>query len=367
MKKYFIQIAIIAFLTLISSALLVYLLLINNKGLRKPQNTTEKNILSATNIQKIPAPRPSKTPEPISLSATMIAFGDIMLGRNVENQMNKNGVQYSFEKIQDIIKGKDIVFANLEGPIQKNHIPTPTGSVKFSFNEKTVELLKKNNFNILSLANNHTYDYGEEVFFDMRKSLAEANIDAVGHPKDISKEYVVKKKIKGYDFTFIAFNQVLTPFDEKKALELIKEFEQDNAYTIVSIHWAEEYKLVSNAWQKKFAHEMIDNGADIILGHHPHVVEEIEKYKEKIIFYSLGNFIFDQYFSQDTQEGLAINIMFSKDKTAFTLLPFTIYKSQPQLMTDEVKVQWLEKLAKRSEKGLYQEIIAGALNIPNTK
>ena len=100
-----------------------------------------------------------------------------------------------------------------------------------------------------------------------------------------------------------------------------------------------------------------------MIGHHPHVVQNIEKYKEKIIFYSLGNFIFDQYFSKETQQGLAIGLEIYPGELVFNLFPLQIDRSQPALMAHDSSNEFLMQLAKRSDKQLVEEIERGIIKI----
>jgi poly-gamma-glutamate synthesis protein (capsule biosynthesis protein) len=132
----------------------------------------------------------------------------------------------------------------------------------------------------------------------------------------------------------------------------------------VAIHWGEEYRDVSNKRQQTLGRALIDAGADVIIGHHPHVVEEIELYRGKPIFYSLGNFIFDQYFSKETQEGLAVKISVGDKKAAYELIPVDLHKSQPKRMSSDAEEKWLEELSLRSAKELRSDIIQGGFSLP---
>lgn len=294
---------------------------------------------------------------------TLLAFGDVMLGRNVENTIKKHGDDHTFKNIRQLLRGNDLVLANLEGPFQKNHIQTPSGSTRFSFNPSYAKILFKNNFSALSLANNHTLDYGEKAYFETRDILGKLHIETFGNPGNLPERYVLEKTIRGKKFIFIGLNSVLAPIDEKTALELIQKKSDKNSITIVSIHWGDEYVPQSNSWQKKFAKKMIDAGAGLVLGHHPHVVQEIEKYKNRLIFYSLGNFIFDQYFSKETQEGLGVGIIFSEKENLYSLFPFTIAFSQPELMKSEERKKFLSGLAEKSPDELQNEIKSGTIKL----
>lgn len=168
------------------------------------------------------------------------------------------------------------------------------------------------------------------------------------------------------DITFLAFNQFF-PFIVKeeeiiKTIKTVKSLNPDN-FLIVSMHWGEEYKLINSPAQQKLAHQLIEAGADLIIGHHPHVVQNIEKYQGKLIFYSLGNFIFDQYFSSDTQQGLAVGLEIYPDRLVCRPFPLQINFSQPVLMEQNKASEFLIQLAKRSDDKLVDEIKDGIIKI----
>ena len=132
---------------------------------------------------------------------------------------------------------------------------------------------------------------------------------------------------------------------------------------IVFLHWGEEYQLISSSSQRKLAHSLIDAGADLIIGSHPHVVQEIEKYKGKLIFYSLGNFIFDQYFSRETQKGLAVSLELYPSRIIYKLYPYTLFHSQPKLMNEKEREWFLNNLAEKSSADLRSQIKNGIIEI----
>jgi len=134
-------------------------------------------------------------------------------------------------------------------------------------------------------------------------------------------------------------------FDLPAATALIQETKKNVDLIIVHIHWGTEYQHQFNQQQEKIGHALIDAGADIIIGHHPHVVQGMEIYKNKPIFYSLGNFIFDQYFSPDTQEGLAVGLKLTNNKISATLFPLQAKSAIINLMVGSAKDNFLLKYA----------------------
>jgi poly-gamma-glutamate synthesis protein (capsule biosynthesis protein) len=262
----------------------------------------------------------------IKSPAKIFMAGDIMLGRYVETLMNKFGEDYPFEKISNVYTDSDIVFGNLEGPISTNHYQTPDNVMVFSFKPETGSIIKRNGFNLVTLANNHTFDRADIGLNDSKFHLDEAGVDYFGHPKLVDD--FLETKVNGHEIVFIGLHDTfLNDLDHDEAVRVVKEFKDKKKFVFVSIHWGSEYKPVSNKREQDFAHRLVDSGADVIIGHHPHVVQEIEEYNGSLIFYSLGNFIFDQYFSKETQEGLTLTMEITNRDLKFNLLPIDIIKS----------------------------------------
>jgi AmmeMemoRadiSam system protein B len=258
----------------------------------------------------------SGAPEQEKISS-LLFFGDMMLDRNVKKAIDKNGQDYLFSVLAGqegrFFMGMDAVHANLEGPFANSRRET-TKSIAFRFDPVLLPMLKKYNFSIFSAANNHTLDMSSAGFKESNANLTKAGFDVYGNQYSVDDNSMLIKKVGDYNIAFIGLNDTNSPLDENKVIELIKKGKSAADFVIMNIHWGEEYKEISNARQRQLAHTFIDSGADAIVGHHAHVVEEMEVYKNRPIFYSLGNFIFDQYFSVPTQQGLAIGLVL-KDKT----------------------------------------------------
>ncbi|MCJ7656375.1 MAG: AmmeMemoRadiSam system protein B, partial [Candidatus Atribacteria bacterium] len=296
---------------------------------------------------------------------TILLAGDIMLDRGVEDLIEKNSIYYPFQKISHFLRGIDIVFGNLEGPVINNPPEFPDNSLKFAFNPEVIKGAFWSHFNLFSLANNHTPDLGKEGLEETKKWLRKYGIAFVGNPLSVSSDNLSSSFIRD-NITFLAFNQIF-PFIHKeeemiKAIKAVKSLNPDN-FLIVSMHWGEEYKLINSPVQQKLAHKIIEAGADLMIGHHPHIVQNIEKYQGKLIFYSLGNFIFDQYFSPDTQQGLALGLEVYPDRLTCRLFPLKTNLSQPILMEQNKASEFLIQLAKRSDDKLVDEIKGGIIKI----
>jgi poly-gamma-glutamate capsule biosynthesis protein CapA/YwtB (metallophosphatase superfamily) len=261
---------------------------------------------------------------------TLIFVGDIMIDRGVKGVVEKYGNKdytFPFQKIEPQLKEADVLVGNLEGPISDKG--KKVGSIySFLMDPKAIEGLKFAGFDILSLANNHIFDYGREAMEDTFLRLQDAGIDYVGGGfNEIEACSPRIKEIKNTKIAFLAFSNVGSSFWQAKSdvsgicwlnkqnLEKrIKEAKSKADLVIVLFHFGNEYEKKANFEQKDVAHFAIDLGGDLVVGHHPHVIQEIEEYKGKYIAYSLGNFIFDQYFSKETMEGLILKVKLQNKK-----------------------------------------------------
>ncbi len=267
-----------------------------------------------------------KTPIiPDTKETTLVFLGDMMFDRGVESSVNKNfGGDFNklFENIPEI-KDADILFANLEGPVSDTG--NNVGS-KYSFrmNPKILQTIKDVGFDIVSFANNHVGDWNVIAFNDTLAKLDNIGILKTGagiNKKEVETPTIIEKN--GIKFGFLGFSDVgpawveakenkagILLANDKRLPEIIQNAKNSCDVLIVSFHFGDEYKVVHNARQEQLAKISIDNGADLIIGHHPHVMEDIDIYKDKTIVYSLGNFIFDQYFSKDTMRGMLFEAIF---------------------------------------------------------
>lgn len=255
--------------------------------------------------------------------------GDVMLDRAIRTTMEMQGFDFVLAKLTPTFHTYDMVVANLEGTITT----FPTRSVDtawddpnhftFTFDPSVAAMLYRNNFKIVSLANNHSDDFGLEGVIQTKHYLSEAGIDFFGNTgfEKQPKDRVLIKNETSPSLAFVGYNQFVTDGLET-ALDDIKFATTAAELVIVMSHWGPEYEPVANEDIVNEAHQLIDAGADLIIGSHPHVVQQREEYRDKTIFYSLGNFIFDQYFDERFQKGLLVGTdIFSDGAMRFTEMP----------------------------------------------
>jgi poly-gamma-glutamate synthesis protein (capsule biosynthesis protein) len=292
----------------------------------------------------------------------ILFVGDMMFDRGVEALMNKASFTYPVETIKDFLGGFSFVVGNLEGPINEKPKYFSDSSLTFSFDKKSTESLKEGNFSLLSLANNHTLNMERKGLEETKEILKESNIAFVGDPIECDSDYIYQKDGITYYGVNVTYPSNCSNKEIAEQIEDIKFYNRE-AFLVVLIHWGVEYKTVNSEQQQKLAHLMIDAGADLIVGGHPHVVQNIEKYNNKLIFYSLGNFIFDQYFSKETQEGLGLEMQVYKDKKVYNFYPIVNKSSQPKLMEETENTDFLNSLAERSSEELKESIKNGKIEI----
>ena len=295
-------------------------------------------------------------------NAKILFVGDTMLGRNVASLSKKYGADYPFANIKDFLAGFDFISANLEGPIVKTPQVAAINSMQFSFASQSAEALKKNYIDLVFLANNHTLNMGQAGLKQTKEYLEKQGIGFAGDPLKCGPELAYGKD----NFIFLSFNQ--TFFSGCKDLEFVttvKEIKTKNPdkFIIINMHWGQEYQPTNTKVQEDLAHALIDSGADLIIGHHPHVVENIELYKNKLIFYSLGNFIFDQYFNQKVQQSLAVKFESNNQEFIYKLYPLISQKSQPSLMETQAANKFLIDLAAISSADLSNSITSGQITL----
>ncbi len=236
---------------------------------------------------------------------TLIATGDVIPARGANWPAVTSGdFTYNWKKTADFLKKADITLINLEAPLTKN-CPLQTEGMNFCGDARHVQGIVFAGIDTVSIANNHFGNHGQAGIDETTSLLEKNNLGWSGFGK------LDTKKVKNVNFGFLAYNGISTTFDQKAIENEIKEAKQQVDVLVVSAHWGDEYVLIPRSYGQiapdnpvEIGHLIIDSGADLVVGNHPHWVQGIELYKDKLITYAHGNFIFDQTWSQETQEGV---------------------------------------------------------------
>lgn len=272
---------------------------------------------------------------------------NLTVGFGIANEFEKHKGSKWIDSTREITKNSDFVFGNLESPLlfdeEKSIRTSFSGSYKFS------RFLKECGFNVLSVANNHILEQGKKGFFETTNILNKANIKPVGFQENNNSNLVILRK-NDVKLGFAAYNSVhdienpnlYSDFNIEKAIASLNKMKSSGVdCKIISLHWGwhEEYINIPSAEHIKIARTLIDNGANIIVGHHPHVVQPVEKYKEKLIFYSLGNFLFDMIWSKNVRIGMAARVLYDKmtQKLDYEIIPIYLNNNFALSLYDRAK------------------------------
>jgi len=251
----------------------------------------------------------------------IVFTGDINFDRYVRRQALKKGnYNYIFDQVRDIFNSADLVVSNLEGSITKYNsisMGTEIGSKNnyiFTFPPETAPVLYNENIRLVNLGNNHIFNFGSKGVQQTKVFLGENKVNYFGHLA-VNQSFADETYVgdfAGFRILFVNYNQFIKT-DLDKLLVSIKAEKENVDFVILYAHWGSEYQPVANQTIQALAHKFIDAGVDLIIGSHPHVVQQSEIYQGKKIYYSLGNFIFDQYFSDATREGLVVGVEINPD------------------------------------------------------
>ena len=259
---------------------------------------------------------------------SMLFVGDVMLDRGVATHADKYGAESLFGKLERLFLGTDLTLGNLEGTITRNQsVSIPNNSLlRFTFDPKYANALADLNFSGFSLSNNHALDFGQDGFAQTKRFLTAAGLFSYGSPLN-DGALSAQVKIRGKNVCFVGYHELFRS-DPAPIIKEIQRIRPQCDLVVLGAHWGQEYFPGVTDAQRERAHQFIDAGADLIIGGHPHVVEPLEIYKGKAIFYSLGNFMFDQDFSFNTEHGLAVNVEWGSDVARFTLVPVLIQRGE---------------------------------------
>lgn len=241
---------------------------------------------------------------------TIAAVGDIMLDGSAREIMQREGYDHAFAATREWLTKADIAIGNLEGPLTTRGQQTPDKQFLFrSPPEKVTTALADAGFDIVSLANNHTLDYGVEGLDDTILALKDKKISYSGAGDNIGQArqaaYIERNGLKvaflAYSLTFpeefwATGQRAGTAFGNREHIEQdIRAARQQADIVVTSFHWGRESTTELRPYQVALGHAAINAGASLVIGHHPHILQAVEKYKDGVILYSMGNFAFGSY------------------------------------------------------------------------
>lgn len=283
---------------------------------------------------------------------TIYAVGDIQIadgyfdiGYGMGSQIEREGVFYPFSEVAHVWRNADITFGNLECVISDESPQKGLRRREFLASSFYVKGLKDAGFDVLSVSNNHILQHGEEAFRNTISSLEKNGIKPIGHiPANMKEQEVVNIICNDIKIGFLSYslakdehNPTVSAYalyyrHEEKIIEEVDKVRDTCDVLVVSLHWGEEYMPFPAGKQIDLAHKLVNSGVDVIIGHHPHVLQGIELYKGKTIAYSLGNFVFNKMFNRCRHTAiLKLNIQSDGTQNP-ELIPIWINETgQPQI------------------------------------
>lgn len=273
--------------------------------------------------------------------------GDMMLGRSITNKGSKNNYKNMFSGVSDLWKDSDYVAGNLECVLLDNASDYEKNDKEIHINAetKTANVLKENGFTLVSLANNHLADFKAKGVVNTLDTLDKVGLKHVGAGRNLTEaaEYDIQE-INGVKIATIAVSDIIpkdfAARDSKagilttktlKYYQAVKDASEKADLVIVNIHWGVEYGMTETEAQQQLARNLINWGVDVVIGSHPHVLQPVEKYGDGIIFYSMGNFVFDQGWSR-TKDSMVLNYYVDENgNCSFEITPIRIKDGYPEV------------------------------------
>lgn len=286
----------------------------------------EQRMIQSTQVATVAMSNPAPIPRIEKYELNVGFVGDIMTDRFIRKRIDgyktpQDFVNTYMSGTQEDHSKLDYVVANLEGPITKHSSKTLRSDggyntdLIFTLPVATLDILQLLNIHVVSLANNHTHNFGVQGLEDTKNFLSQKSISYFGSPYNIESYLSTVECQNNICIGYIGYNSFTVHNESSLIVREIQSLKSrtDIDFVVVMPHWGEEYKETESQTQIKYAHEWVDAGADLIIGSHPHVIEGSEMYKGVPIYYSLGNFIFDQWWNSQVATGLSLRVLFSKN------------------------------------------------------
>jgi poly-gamma-glutamate capsule biosynthesis protein CapA/YwtB (metallophosphatase superfamily) len=289
----------------------------------------------------------------------LVAVGDIMLSRTVEERMEVFGKEYPFQVVTDLLRGADLAIGNLESPFSVEGDPIEK---RFTFraHPRYADAVVWAGFDVLSLANNHLLDFGEQSLVETIEALRSRGIDYVGAGLSYEEAHrPLVREVKGQRIAFLAYaasrwkGSPEVPTEEQIAFADPAIIRQDVArareqadLVVVIMHLGTEYQQYPDEEQLAVSRAATEAGASLVIGHHPHVVQGTEEYGGGFIVYSLGNFVFDMDVAEGVREGAILRVFLGgRGVEAAEMIPVSIVDDvQPQFLRGEGGLPVVERV-----------------------
>lgn len=370
---------VLYFLSLITLSAVVFLVAFSEKRTQDTslvQKDTQENVISENSTEKqenkvleevvseVQEIETEKQPESeaVSVETTLLFAGDVLISSRIQNYYNAEGItRIASEELLQEMKNADVFMLNNEFPFSNRGTPMEDKQFTFQCEPQYVSVLKELGVDIVSLANNHTLDYGREALSDTFETLDKAGILYAGAGETRERaEQVQIVEVNGKKFGFIAASRVIpvtdwdvrnrtpgmfTAYDDTRLTEVVTEAEKECDFVTVFLHWGIEYEEYPQEYQRTIAKNCFQAGADAVIGAHTHCLQGIEFMDGKPVYYSLGNYIF----ADSVDKAAAVKITIAEDNTVtYELLPICTINGTTQIMKEDAKealFQYMEDIS----------------------
>ena len=292
---------------------------------------------------------------------TVIGGGDVLLDRGVRARITAAGDSSEpFSGLVPLLRGADVVLANLECPLSDSGVLIHK-QFMFRSGAAMAPFLRRAGFTVMSLANNHAYDCGRDGLMETAASLGRAGIEPLGagsNQEDASRPVFigpVGMRIALLGFVDVPLEGLLPLADRpgpaqaetQAVVRAIRAAREQADRVVVTIHWGREFRPLPTERQRDLAARMVEAGADVVIGHHPHVIQSIERIGKGIVFYSVGNLVFDQT-APACAEGLLVRCRFGSPEDTVSAMPFRIADCRPEPARGSQAADIVRRLGGRS-------------------
>ncbi|MDP4180250.1 MAG: CapA family protein [Bacillota bacterium] len=352
MKKIFIP--VILLLLTLSGIFYVFInypdKIIAKKNLKFSINKEKTESSGSSDKDKTGANSPTNKPDAKKETLTISFGGDVLLDKGVANAIKQYGSKFILSGVKPVLSGSDISMVNLECPVSERGTKAQDKQFTFRAKPSSLDVLTSAGVDIVTLANNHILDYGRDALSDTLSYLDHAQLKHVGAGLNIDKASMPQYfNINGFKIAIFGSSHVIpvtdwtagknksgvaTTYDPTRLLSEIQSAKKNADIVVVYVHWGTERATKPDGYQRNLAKKYIDSGADLVIGSHPHVLQGFEYYNNKLIVYSLGNFVFTNI-KNDT---MIVNVTFNKDKSFnASVTPCAIENCRPVILKDSRK------------------------------
>lgn len=305
--------------------------------------------------------RKAQAPEGEMEKVLFSLVGDVLLASGVGDAIAAYGPDYPWRNVTEILRESDVAVANLECAISERGIPAEDKQFTFRASPLALAGVEQAGIDVLTLANNHILDFGPEAMLDTIRFIGERELKYTGAGINLAQAAApAMLQKKGQMITVLAFSRVIPwgtwaagegrpgvagGHNQKLVIERVKDAGKNADITVVCIHWGNELQDFPNQNDIDLARALVDSGADIVVGHHPHVLQGVEIYKGKVIAYSLGNFIFTTSAVPRAREGAVLQVKAGNDGSySARIIPTYISGGTTTILTGDEKKRVLDRI-----------------------